>query len=45
MKRETDSESSQRQPVQGLDSGMETATDTESFGSPPGAEWGPAMVA
>lgn len=27
------------------DSGMETASDTESFGSPLGAEWGPAMVA
>lgn len=40
-----DSESSQRQPVQRLDSGMETATDMESFGSPLGAEWGPAMVA
>lgn len=23
---------------------METLTDTESFGSPLGAEWGPAMV-
>lgn len=38
----TDSESRQRL-VGGLDSGMETATD--SFGSPLGAEWGPAMVA
>lgn len=28
-----------------LDNRMEPATDMESFGSPPGAEWGPTMVA
>lgn len=41
----TDSESRQRQQVEELDSGMETATDMKSSGSPLGAEWRPAMVA
>lgn len=40
-----DSESSQRQAVSRRDSGMEPVTDMEGFGSPLGAEWGPAMVA
>lgn len=44
-RRRMDSESSRRQPVQSPDRGLETATDTESFGSPLGAELGLAMVA